>query len=149
MFREAEGNLFELGLPAIGHGVNCRGVMGAGIAKVFRDKYPGMYDDYVAACINGNINPGGVLIWREPDVVIFNLATQLNPGADATLEAVKSSVRIAVGHCYYASIQSLGLPRIGCGIGGLNWPDVKKIMEEVAWEFPVVDVVVVTLPGQP
>lgn len=146
-FREVEGDLFELGLPAIGHGVNCRGMMGAGIARIFRDRYPGMYAAYNILCEKDCLPLGCVMIWKEANVTIYNLATQLFPGAEATLEAVENSVRLAVSNCATAGISALGLPRIGCGIGGLNWPDVKAIMEKVAWEFPAVDIVAVTLPG--
>lgn len=146
-FREVEGNLFDLDLPAIGHGVNCWGVMGAGIAKIFRSKYPAMYNTYVSLCSEGELVPGGVMIWKDPDVMIYNLATQQSPGPDATLEDVEHSLRLAVGNCATIGIKSIGLPRIGCGIGGLDWADVKAIMEKVAGEFPSVDVVAVSLPG--
>jgi O-acetyl-ADP-ribose deacetylase (regulator of RNase III) len=148
-FREVEGDLFEQGLPAIGHGVNCFGAMGAGIAKVFRDRYPGMYAAYSLLCDKGEISLGGIMIWKEANVTIYNLATQFLPGAEATLPAVKNSVSLAIRNCYYENIPAIGLPRIGCGIGGLNWPDVKAIMEKAAWEFPAVDVVAVTLPANP
>lgn len=147
-FIEVEGDLFDLGLPAIGHGVNCRGCMGAGIAKVFRDKYPYMYHAYVNLCEQGEIRAGGIMAWKEPDVMIYNLASQIELGADATLWAVASSVRLALMNCTANRIPALGLPRIGCGIGGLNWPDVKSIMQNAAAQVPSVDLIAVTLPGQ-
>lgn len=147
MFKEIEGNLFELNLPAIGHGVNCRGAMHAGIANVFRLKFPDMYLRYSLMCDSGRMVPGKVMAWAAGDLIVFNLATQLNPGADATLEAVEEAVRAAVRRCDTFGIEALGLPRIGCGIGGLEWADVKAIMVKVAGEFPSVDVVAVSLPG--
>src|SRR5882724_2033838 len=116
-FREVEGDLFELDLPAIGHGVNCQGMMGAGIAKVFRKKFPDMYHAYATACDHNDLELGSIMIWKASNVTIYNLATQFLPGADATLPAVKSSVALAVRNCYYSNIPAIGLPRIGCGIG--------------------------------
>jgi O-acetyl-ADP-ribose deacetylase (regulator of RNase III) len=147
MFKEETGDLFDLGLPAIGHGVNCRGVMGAGIAKIFRSKYPDMYHAYVNLCEQGEVRAGGIVAWKEPDVMIYNLASQISPGADATLWAVASSVRLALMNCAGNGIPALGLPRIGCGIGGLDWPDVKSIMKNAAAQVPSVDLIAVTLPG--
>lgn len=147
MFTEIEGDLFDLGLPAIGHGVNLRGMMGAGIARVFRSKYPDMYHAYTVLCSREQIPLGGIMVWQAPNVMIYNLASQREPGADASLEAVESSVRLAVGNCQASGIPKIGFPRIGCGIGGLEWADVRAIMEKVSQEFPGVEVVAVTLPG--
>lgn len=44
-------------------------------------------------------------------------------------------------------IPALGLPLIGCGIGGLDWKDVSEIMERVSQGFPAVELTVVTLPS--
>jgi O-acetyl-ADP-ribose deacetylase (regulator of RNase III) len=147
-FREIKGDLFELGLPAIGHGVNCQGVMGAGIARVFRMKYPDMYEAYKVQCDSGRITLGGIMSWKAGDVTILNLATQFNPGADATLWAVMASVRTALAFCVKNDIPVLGLPRIGCGIGGLLWHDVRAVMHIATEEFQRADLVAVTLPGQ-
>ena len=47
---EKTGNLFDSGYHAIGHGVNCRGIMGAGIAVEFKDRFPKNYQEYVTKC---------------------------------------------------------------------------------------------------
>jgi O-acetyl-ADP-ribose deacetylase (regulator of RNase III) len=58
------GDLFELGLPAIGHGCNCVGSMGAGIAKEFRRRYPRMYQEYRQRCQRGQFGLGDIFPWE-------------------------------------------------------------------------------------
>jgi O-acetyl-ADP-ribose deacetylase (regulator of RNase III) len=147
-FREVEGDLFERGFPAIGHGVNCRGVMGAGIAKEFRRRFPVMYQIYREKCEAGELYPGYFHAVPIDNVWIFNLATQQDPGADATLLAVETSVYRALRSCKLMGIRTLGVPRIGCGIGGLEWPDVREVLRGVVDMNPEVDLVAVTLPGE-
>lgn len=128
-----EGNLFDVGAPAIGHGVNVRGVMGAGIAVGFRNSYPEMYSEYKALCSSGELQPGGVFPWKDESsgVYIFNMASQESPGADARLEWLASSAGHALTIADELGIPYIAIPQIGCGIGGLEWDDVKRSLEQV------------------
>lgn len=94
MIEYRQGDLFTAGLPALAHGCNCQGVMGAGIAVQFRDRWPGMYEAYRQRCQWGEYIPGDVMPWRDlgTGTVIFNLATQYHPGADATAAALRASL---------------------------------------------------------
>jgi O-acetyl-ADP-ribose deacetylase (regulator of RNase III) len=139
-----EGDLFESRLGALAHGCNCQGAMGKGIALRFRSKYPAMYAWYKHECAIGRFNLGDVQVWsREPDgPVIFNLATQLYWGHQADLIALERSMR---GMCKYATehkIAKIGLPRIGAGLGGLPWDQVKEVMIKVSRAYPEVDLIV-------
>lgn len=133
---ECEGDLFTSDQRALAHGVNCCGVMGAGIAKSFRTFYPVNYGVYRAQCMVKGLRPGGVLIVPEDDQdwddggerLIVNLATQNMPGPDARYEWLKSSVQFAVDQLLSLGVHSLALPQIGCGIGGLEWPRVKNFL---------------------
>lgn len=125
-----KGDLIEIfnqgKVDIIAHGANCRNVMDAGIAKQIKDKYPEAFyaDRYVDI-------PEG--IWRlgkmsyTEDQTIFNLYTQEEPGPNANLCAIKLSLKLLAR---YTRNLTVGLPRIGCGIGGLNWEDVKPIIIE-------------------
>lgn len=44
------GNLLDAQTDVIAHQVNCQGVMGSGVAKQIRDKWPRVYDNYVSDC---------------------------------------------------------------------------------------------------
>ena len=152
--REVEGNLLSIAGrgEAFGHGCNCEGVMGGLAAKV-EDRWPSMAAEYRASCRSGTFILGGVLPWldEETGVWIYNLATQQHPGPDARLDAIASSVRAAIDHARANGVRTIYLPRIGSGIGGLEWTDVRATLETLDRDAdevePDVELVVVSLPG--
>lgn len=127
-----KGDLFAAeDLPALAHGCNCKGVMGKGIAREFRKRYPDMYQAYRQRCLAGDFQPGDVFVW-ETDPVVFNLATQSRPGPYAELTAIETAVKRMIGLCDQLNIKTVGLPRIGAGLGKLAWSSVKATLEEIA-----------------
>jgi O-acetyl-ADP-ribose deacetylase (regulator of RNase III) len=148
--REVEGSLLSIAErgEAFGHGCNCEGVMGGLAAKV-EQRWPAMAAEYRAACPAGTFTVGGVLPWldEETGVWIYNLATQQQPGADARLDAIGDSVRAAIEHARESGVRTIYLPRIGSGIGGLDWNDVRATLETVDAEAADVELVVVWLPS--
>lgn len=133
MINVVKGDLFKSGAPAIGHGVNCKGVMGSGIATVFKINYPDMYEEYKGACRRGDLRPGMVFPWKDEEsgVWIYNIASQDNPGADARLDWLATGVAKALDHAFKNDVYKIALPKIGCGIGGLDWEDVHKSLSQV------------------
>jgi O-acetyl-ADP-ribose deacetylase (regulator of RNase III) len=132
MMIEMQGNLFHSEAPFIGHGVNCRGKMGSGIAVQFRIRYPEMYEQYKAQCERGIFWPGEVFTWAAPDVTVLNISSQHEPGANARLDYLVSGLYKAL---LVADRKVLAIPRIGCGIGGLDWesqvkPSILRLEEE-------------------
>lgn len=127
--REVTGDLFEYDGVAIGHGVNCKGAMGAGIATQFRKRYPAMYDSYRVHCENGTLQPGRAFVYRSSDGrLICNIASQDFPGADARYDWLVAGISLAVADLIDAGVRELALPQIGCGIGGLDWEAVKVML---------------------
>lgn len=144
LFRE--GDLFSSGLRHLAHGVNCRGVMGAGIAAQFRRRWPQMYESYRRRCLIGKMIPGDVMPWQDRGDVVWNLATQCEPGADAKPWMITAAIgrMIAEAHCEYG-ISVIGMPLIGCGIGGLTESELRRCLAPYA-DAPV-DLVVFVLPA--
>jgi O-acetyl-ADP-ribose deacetylase (regulator of RNase III) len=145
-FTVVTGDLFDLGLPAVGHGCNCAGAMGAGIAVEFKRRFPGMYQEYRRQCRQGSFRLGDVFVWdREPDLVVYNLATQPVPRPSATLTAIDTAVRTALGDAEKRGVARLGVPRIGAGLGGLVWSDVAQVLRRAS-EDSTVELIAVSLP---
>jgi O-acetyl-ADP-ribose deacetylase (regulator of RNase III) len=152
------GDLFdyESSGPILGHGVNCEGYMGKGIALEFRKRFPQMYSWYKAQCLAGNLEPGHFYEYtrysdgylEENYYTIFNLATQDRSGAHAKLDYIYKSLNSALVYCHHTGYQQLSIPRIGCGIGGLDWREVKPVIERVAEIVPDVQLSVWTLEAQ-
>jgi O-acetyl-ADP-ribose deacetylase (regulator of RNase III) len=110
--------------------------MGAGIAVEFRRRWPAMYDAYRAECRSGRLQPGGIFVWQAADRLIVNLATQRGVGRGAArLEWVRQAARATA----QLSVAGLALPRIGAGLGGLRWADVRAILDEELAPLPYVE----------
>ncbi|GAA0610887.1 hypothetical protein GCM10009547_11160 [Sporichthya brevicatena] len=131
--QERVGDLFDArGFGALAHGCNCAGAMGAGIAVEFRRRWPQMYEEYKHRCNAGSFSPGDVFIWPVAGLVIYNFGTQRTWRTKATIEAIGTAAQLMVRDARSRGIQAIGLPRIGAGLGGLEWPRVRALLGEVA-----------------
>lgn len=140
---ERAGDLFSYDGPVIGHGVNTAGVMGAGIAKEFKRRWPEMFKEYQHLCENGRLNPGEIFPYEVgPGNLVLNLATQDKPGKRARWNWISSAIQEAatVVPKIFAECQEFAIPRIGCGIGGLQWENVKQVIRSTTppYDFTVV-----------
>lgn len=135
------GDIFTTTSRAVGHGVNTHGLMGAGIARTFRKLYPDMYEAYHRECIQGKLVGGTVFPWKaenlDGDTFIFNISSQEAPGRNASYDLLVSGVKIALEWCDTWGLDTLALPRIGSGIGGLDEKVVEAILTSLAENSPV------------
>lgn len=136
MFIHKIGDIFSTTMPAIGHGVNTQGAMGAGIAYFIAQRFPAVLAPYKEACKSKELIPGGfqaVQVSEDPKFYIFNLASQEKLGRDAKVEWLESSMEAAVTHAKENKFEGFAVPRIGAGIGGLDWDtEAKPLMEKIA-----------------
>lgn len=126
-----KGDLFESKIPALGHGVNRRGLMGAGVAKTVRELYPEVYRFYREVCLKKpeEVPLGHTLPASDPSRpgdVVFNMFTQDLPGPNAELEAIYTSAFSTLAIAKELGFQEVRIPRIGSGIGGLSWDAVEE-----------------------
>lgn len=123
------GDMFATpGLTTFAHGCNCRGVMGAGIATEFRNRWPKMYQEYRNLCANGTFALGTVFTWQDGRFTIFNLGTQYDPGPKADRVGLSAAVKQMCAIAGIKGIQQVAMPLVGSGIGGI---DPKWVMEEL------------------
>ncbi|MFW5471053.1 macro domain-containing protein [Knoellia sp. CPCC 206435] len=147
-YTEATGDLLTLGLPAIGHGCNTAGSMAGGIARQVQERWPQLHSEYAQLCRDRQFPLGSFHVVDVGEVLVYNVATQRNPGQDAYLGAISSAVAGALQDLECRGITTLGLPRLGAGIGGLQWSAVQAVLRALAASSPV-DLVVVTQPRRP
>lgn len=133
------GDLFTTKLQAVGHGVNLEGVMGAGVAKIVRQQFPEAYDAYATLCSHRALFPGAAQMVNTDfghGKVIVNMATQLEPGPNAELRLIKlAAANAATSLKWYRGVEEMAIPKIGCGIGGLDWHDVLPLLLDVEDEY--------------
>ena len=142
-----EGNIFSIeGVTNYAHGCNCAGSMGRGIAVQFSKKFPRMYENYRRMCLDKTFRPGDVYDYGYGDGYVYNLATQQHyciAGQLAKLEYIESSMKKMMQLAEKSGIRSIAMPKIGAGLGGLNWVEVKAVIEKVATNHNKVDLYVV------
>lgn len=136
-FEERVGDLFAAEHPALGHGCNCAGAMGKGIAVEFRRRWPDMYDEYQRRCRSGSFTLGDVFVWKAADRVVFNLGTQETWRTRAEPWAIETAVTKMLALAEQHALPSVALPRLGAGLGGLSWPEVAAVIEPVATPSPI------------
>jgi O-acetyl-ADP-ribose deacetylase (regulator of RNase III) len=110
-----------------------------------------MYGRYRVLCEKREFLLGGMFAYMPDDEngpqMIYNLATQSGPGGGASLGAIATSVGAALTDAEDWGGR-LGIPRIGCGLGGLRWKDVQGVLRTVAGSrlHKHAELIVVTLP---
>jgi len=128
-----KGDMFSTPmLTSYAHGCNCAGAMGKGVAVEFKKRWPRMFLSYKEKCKSNLFNPGDVFMWQEQGITVFNLGTQKSWRTKATLNAVENSLLSMLDIAEENSITHIGVPRIGAGLGGLLWEDVKSTLFRVS-----------------
>lgn len=121
-FHHHTGNILCSDAHILVNTVNCVGVMGAGLAKQFKARYPDMFHHYKQACQTGRLKPGGLHIWHQGrERIIVNFPTKNDwhkPSEYAWIEQglVKLN-RWLEANPHYSAI---AIPPLGAGLGGLD-----------------------------
>lgn len=120
-------DLFASGASVLVNPVNCVGVMGAGLARAFRERFPEMMSGYEEACSFGRLRPGEFSLWAAEDgQKVMNLATKDHFRDPSRPEYVGSGLFYLSLYLQAKKPESLALPMIGCGLGGLEWSRVGR-----------------------
>lgn len=117
------------------HGVNCQNVMGSGVAKAIKTKWPKVYDAFISTQKKDRILGHTNIIKLDENLWVFNCFTQVYYGRDgeryASLEGISEAVEKGF---IFAKINKLPIfmPKIGCGLGGVDWEsEVEPIIENL------------------
>jgi O-acetyl-ADP-ribose deacetylase (regulator of RNase III) len=129
------GNIFEAKTQAIVNPVNCKGVMGKGIAITIKIKYPDVFNAYEDDCDRGLYKPGGVRIYRQTSkdklpMYVVCFATKDHWNEPSNLDWIKVGLSNLAEVIHFNGIKSISLPKLGCGNGKLEWKDVKSLIQE-------------------
>lgn len=129
-----KGNLLEARTQALVNTVNTVGVMGKGIALQFKEAFPLNYKTYVLACKQKSLQPGKLLVVREKNLegekIIINFPTKTEWRLKSKYEYVEEGLKALVGVIKEYNIESIAIPPLGCGNGGLKWDTVKIMIEQ-------------------
>lgn len=126
------GDLFGENVEALVNTVNCVGVMGRGVALQFKRRFPGNFKAYAKACAAGEVVPGRMFVHDTGELrprVIINFPTKRHWRNPSRMEDIESGLEDLVRVLKERRIRSVALPPLGCGLGGLDWDEVRPRME--------------------
>lgn len=147
------GNLLAEDAEAIINTVNCVGIMGRGIALQFKKKYSDNFKAYEAACKRKEVQPGRMFIYETGTCTnprfIINFPTKRHWRGQSRIEDIASGLKDLVRVIRENKICSIALPPLGCGLGGLNWNQVRPLIEKELSAIHEVQIVVFEPDGAP
>jgi O-acetyl-ADP-ribose deacetylase (regulator of RNase III) len=143
MVRFQRGDILEARAEALVNTVNCVGVMGRGIALQFKNAFPANFKAYAAACKRKEVQPGRMFVFDSgeltPPRYIINFPTKRHWRGKSRLEDIRSGLDALVDEVRARDIRSIALPPLGSGLGGLDWSDVRPLIESALARLPGVE----------
>ena len=153
MIESVQGDILQADVEALVNTVNCVGVMGRGIALQFKKAFPENFTAYERACKRNELHQGMMLVHdlrrlQNPRYVI-NFPTKRHWKGNSKIEDIDSGLRALIADIRRLDIRSIALPPLGCGLGGLNWAEVRPKIVQAFADLPEVRVLLYEPVGAP
>lgn len=143
MLKLSNGNMFGSQANVLVNPVNCLGTHGAGLAKVFKQKWPKAAAAHTAECKKGMISPG-VLFWRSVEwegnehgrVLIVFFPTKIQWQQPSQLQWIEDGLRSFRQFLGGMDRKRVAIPALGCGLGGLEFGQVNELVNRFLGKTP-------------
>lgn len=137
-----KGNILESEADALVNTVNTQGVMGKGIALQFKNSFPINYKVYYDLCKKGEFKIGDLILVEENGLLlgkktIINFPTKTSWRKPSEYSYIEKGLDKLIQTIYEKKINSIAIPPLGSGNGGLNWEIVKKMIEDKMSHLPI------------
>jgi O-acetyl-ADP-ribose deacetylase (regulator of RNase III) len=146
MMKFTQGNLLEAPVEALVNTVNTVGVMGKGIALLFKEAFPGNFRAYEDACKHKEIRVGRMFVTEtlslEGPRWIINFPTKKHWRQSSKLEWIVKGLDDLRRVIQDRNIRSIALPPLGAGNGGLDWSEVRPEVQRALGDLQDVDILV-------
>ncbi|GAA4227518.1 O-acetyl-ADP-ribose deacetylase (regulator of RNase III) [Sagittula marina] len=131
MLEFVKGDMFDVHADVRVNTVNCVGVMGAGVALAFKQRYPDMFKQYQRDCRDDRVKPGAMNVWKSltGDWVI-NFPTKRHWRNSSRYEDIDAGLEDLRSYLDSVGPVTVTLPALGCGHGGLDWARVSRMIRE-------------------
>ncbi len=133
MIRYTTGNLLDAPVEALVNTVNTVGVMGKGIALMFKERFPDNMARYAAACKSGQVTTGKMFITETDELLgprwIINFPTKQHWRSPSLMVWIQEGLQDLRHWLVQNHVKSIAIPPLGAGNGGLPWPEVKQAIE--------------------
>jgi O-acetyl-ADP-ribose deacetylase (regulator of RNase III) len=130
MIHYVKGDLFLSPAKVLVNPVNTEGIMGKGIALKFKNNYHDMFVAYQNYCKEGLFTIGKLMLFKYPNKWILLFPTKESWKMPSKLAYIDIGLKRFINVYKDKKISSIAFPKLGCGNGGLDWEDVKPIMEK-------------------
>jgi len=135
MIIDIKGNLLESPAVALVNTVNTVGVMGKGIALQFKKAFPHNFEVYREACKNRELTIGKILAVKDRDLLwgeklILNFPTKTDWRLPSEYSYIEKGLFALREYVTIHQVESLAIPPLGCGNGGLDWLKVKPMIAD-------------------
>jgi O-acetyl-ADP-ribose deacetylase (regulator of RNase III) len=142
------GDMFAEPVEALVNTVNCVGVMGKGVALEFKNRWPANFRAYKSLCDAKDLKPGEMFVFDTKELFIsegprylINFPTKSHWRSKSKMEYIEDGLDALVEAIREHGITSIAIPPLGCGNGGLDWADVRPVIETKLSVLDDVDVV--------
>ena len=146
MITFAQGNLLEADVEAAVNTVNTVGVMGRGIALMFKERFPQNFEAYAQACESKEMHIGKMFVSENREFFgpkwVVNFPTKTHWRVNTQLEWIEEGLQDLVRVIKEKNIRSIAIPPLGCGNGGLDWSDVRPLVVAALEKVEDLDAVV-------
>jgi len=144
MIELVQGNILEADVDAMVNPVNTVGVMGKGLAMQFKKAFPANFKAYKKACALKSVQLGKMFMCDQSQLLrplyIINFPTKRHWKDWSKLEDIEMGLVDLVSLVKKLSIESIAVPPLGCGLGGLAWSTVRPLIAAAFEEVPRVRV---------
>jgi O-acetyl-ADP-ribose deacetylase (regulator of RNase III) len=141
-----QGNLLEADVEAVVNTVNTVGIMGKGIALMFKEQFPRNFEAYARACEAREVRIGKMFVTENEELFgprwIINFPTKTHWRVKTKIEWVKDGLEDLVRVIREKGIRSVAVPPLGCGNGGLEWRDVRPLIVTALEQLEGVEAIV-------
>jgi O-acetyl-ADP-ribose deacetylase (regulator of RNase III) len=152
MINFTTGNILRAETDAIVNTVNCVGIMGRGIALQFKNMFPENFHAYAAACARSEVRPGRMFVFETGELsprLIVNFPTKRHWKGKSKIEDIRDGLDDLVKVIKARQIKSIAIPALGSGLGGLDWKDVRPLIERTLNGLEGVSITVFEPSGAP
>ncbi|PTQ77407.1 O-acetyl-ADP-ribose deacetylase (regulator of RNase III) [Nitrosomonas oligotropha] len=147
------GDIFKEDADAIVNTVNCVGVMGRGIALQFKKRFPENFKVYEVACKQKEVVPGKMFIHKTGSLIgpkyVINFPTKRHWRGASRMEDIEAGLEDLAKVITEFNIKSIAIPPLGCGLGGLDWTEVRNRIESTLSQLPGTEIIVFEPKGAP
>ena len=153
MIELTQGDILCANAEALVNTVNCVGIMGRGIALQFKKVFPENFKCYKDACDKKEVQPGKMFVYDLNSIgnprYVINFPTKRHWRGKSRMEDIEAGLRTLVEEVCKREIHSIAIPPLGCGLGGLNWADVRRKIEKAFQNLTDVRVLLYEPKGAP